>query len=99
MIKVTVSTTDMNHVKGTSKTTGKTFDFHTQTVWYHTVNTDGSSNPYPEKGEVIIERDKTTLIATPYSAGDYTLHPGSLYLDRNGRLAVAPKLRPLPVKS
>lgn len=92
MIKVTVSSTELRHIKGVSKVSQKPFDFHTQTVYFHTLDKQGNPNPYPEKGEVIVERDPASQIATAYPAGEYVLHPGSLYVNRNGGLEVAPKL-------
>ena len=91
MIKVTVSSSDLNHVQGIAKATGKQYSFYKQSVYFHTLDKSGNANPYPEKGEVLVEKDAVGQ-GVAYAPGEYILHPASLYLDRNGNLAVAPRL-------
>jgi len=91
MIKVTVSSTDLNHIHGTAKGTNKPYSFFKQSVYFHTLDKQGNPNPYPEKGEVSVDKDNVGQ-GIPYAPGDYVLHPASLYVDRNGNLAVAPRL-------
>lgn len=87
MIRITVPNLPVRNIKGTSKTSGKAYDMNIQTVYCHTSDSDGNPLPFPEKSEVVLDGGQQ-----PYAAGDYTLSPASLYVDRNGRLAVAPKL-------
>lgn len=91
MIKVTVSSAELNHVQGIAKMTGKQYSFYKQSVYFHTLDKSGNANPYPEKGEVPVEKDAVGQ-GIAYAPGEYILHPASLYLDRNGNLAVAPRL-------
>ena len=91
MIKVTVTSTEVRHMAGNSKTTGKPYALDFQTVWFHTFARDGQPNPYPEKAEIMLDHDKDGA-ALFYPAGEYTLHPSSLYVGRNGDLSIAPKL-------
>ena len=55
----------------------------------------GNPNPYPEKVEIILDKNAEGA-ALFYPAGDYTLSPNSIYVDRNGSLAIAPRLVPIP---
>lgn len=90
MIRITVPALPVRNMKGVGKTSGKPYDLNIQTVYCHTSDTEGNPLPFPEKSEVILDAGQQ-----PYAAGDYTLSPASLYVDRQGRLAVAPKLVPL----
>lgn len=94
MIKITIAQTTVKEVKGISKTSGKPYHMRFQSAYAHTVDKDGNPPPYPEKFEVILDAD-----AQPFAPGDYTLQPSALYIDRDGRLACAPKLTPLARKS
>ncbi len=94
MIRITVPNLPVRNMKGIGKASGKPYDLNVQTIYCHTADADGKPLPYPEKSELMLDSGKS-----PYAPGDYTLSPASLYVDRNGRLAVAPKLVPLPVKS
>lgn len=94
MIKVTVHSADVRSYSGNAKATGKPFTLHFQTVFGHFIDKNGNPSPYPEKFEIIVERDERGN-AQPYAPGEYQLHPSSLYLDRRGDLAVAPRLIPL----
>lgn len=91
MIKVTVTSTEVRHQAGNSKSTGKPYSMSFQTVWMHTYDRSGQPNPYPEKVEIILEKDKDGA-ALFHPAGEYILHPSSIYVDRTGNLAVAPRL-------
>ena len=93
MIKITVAQTTVKEVKGVSKSSGKPYHMRFQSAYAHTVDRDGNAPPYPEKFEVILDTD-----AAPFLPGDYTLHPSALYIDRDGRLACAPRLTPIPRK-
>lgn len=91
MLKVTVSSDNLREMKGTSKTTQKPYHLVFQTVWIHTVDKDGNPNPFPEKTEIILDRAEDGA-AVYYRPGVYQLAPSSLYIDRQGNLAVAPRL-------
>lgn len=94
MIKVSVTSTEVRNQSGNAKATGKPYSLDFQTVWIHTSDRAGNLLPYPEKVEIILEKDKTGA-ALFYAPGDYALAPSSVYVDRNGSLAIAPRLVPL----
>jgi hypothetical protein len=91
MLRVSVTSDTLREQKGTSKTTGKPYNMVFQTVWVHTLDRNGVKNPYPEKTEIILERAEDGA-AVYYRPGEYQLAPSSFYIDRQGNLAVAPRL-------
>ena len=98
MIKITVHSAELQHLHGTSKTSGKAYSMFKQIAYFHTLDKSGNPLPFPEKGEVMVEKDNMGQ-GIAYAPGLYQLHPTSLYLDRNGQIAVAPKLVPLQSKT
>lgn len=94
MIKITVASAELQHLHGNAKATGRPYSMFKQVVYFHTLDKNGQPLPYPEKGEVMVDKDNLGQ-GIPYQPGIYQLHPSSLYLDRNGGLVVAPKLSPL----
>lgn len=90
MIRITVPALPVRNIKGTSTRTNKPYDMNVQTVYCHVSDLAGEPLPFPEKSEVVLDQGQA-----PYAPGEYTLSPASLYVDRNGRLAVAPKLVPI----
>lgn len=95
MIKVTVLDTPIRNMKGVSKTSGRPYDLDFQTVWLHTVSPDGTVSPFPEKTEIILDRDQATGKTVPYLAGEYSLHPSSIRLNQKGEPEVALRLVPM----
>lgn len=93
MIKVTVAQSTVREMSGVGKTSGKPYHLRFQTAYVHTVDKDGNTPPYPEKIEVILDKDQT-----PYPVGEYQLHPSAIYVDRDGRLAVSPRLAPVAAR-
>lgn len=91
MIEVTVHSAEVRHMSGNAKATGKPYSLAFQTVYMHTYAKDGSKNPYPEKVEIILDKDKDGA-ALFYTPGQYLLHPSSIYVDARGNVAVAPRL-------
>lgn len=94
MIKVSVPSVVTRNQAGIGKTSNKPYNMDFQTVYAHTIGKDGKPNPFPEKTEIILERNEQGQPLV-YAIGEYQLHPGSLYVDRSGNLAVAPRLAPL----
>lgn len=94
MIKVTVFDMPVRRLSGVGKTSGKAYDMTVQTIYCHTADASGQPLPVPEKSEIVLDKDQV-----PFPPGDYTLSPASLYVDRQGRLSVAPKLVPLKSRS
>ena len=95
MIKVSVTSTEVRNQSGNAKASGKPYSLNFQTVWVHTSDINGNLNPYPEKVEIILPKNDQGA-ALFYPAGDYQLGPNSIYVDRNGNLAVSPRLVALP---
>ena len=91
MIKVSVTSTEVRNQRGNAKASGKPYDLNFQTVWVHTVDRNGNPNPYPEKTEIILEKNEQGA-ALFYPAGEYTFAPSSIYVSRTGDLALSPKL-------
>lgn len=98
MIQVSVTSTEVRNQRGTAKASGKAYDLNFQTVWFHTHDRKGNKNPYPEKSEIILEKNEQGQ-ALFWPIGEYTLSPSSLYVDRSGNLAIAPSLVPLKPKA
>lgn len=98
MIQVSVTSTEVRNQRGTAKASGKAYDLNFQTVWFHTHDRNGNKNPYPEKSEIILEKNEQGAPLF-WSIGEYTLAPSSVYLDRNGNLAIAPRLQALKPKA
>ena len=91
MIQVSVTSTEVRNQRGTAKASGKAYDLNFQTVWFHTYDRQGNKNPYPEKSEIILEKNEQGQ-ALFWPVGEYTLAPSSVYVDRSGNLAIAPRL-------
>lgn len=98
MIKVSVTSTEVRNQTGHAKATGKAYSLNFQTAWFHTVDRHGIVLPFPEKAEIILEKNEQGA-ALFYPAGEYTLAPWSFYIDRSGNLAVSPKLVTLKPKA
>ena len=58
MIQVSVTSTEVRNQSGTAKASGKPYSLNFQTVWFHTVDRQGVKNPYPEKAEIILEKNE-----------------------------------------
>ena len=94
MIKVSVTSTEVRNQSGNAKATGKAYSLNFQTVWMHTYDRKGHPNPYPEKVEIILDKNEQGA-ALFWPIGEYTLAPESVYVSRNGDLAILPRLVPL----
>jgi hypothetical protein len=96
MIRITVAQEDARTIRYTRKD-GKPGTFHVQMAYAHTVDKKGNPPAFPEKIELPLDSDEQGNPLT-YAAGEYALHPSSVYVDRNGRLAIGARLAPLPKK-
>lgn len=95
MIKVSVTSTEVRTQSGIAKVSGKPYSLNFQTCWFHMMDKHNNPNPFPEKCEIILEKNEQGA-ALFYTAGDYFLADNSIYVDRSGNLAVSPRLAPLP---
>lgn len=94
MIRVSVKSTDVRNQSGNAKATGKPYSLDFQTVYVHTYDRKGNPNPYPEKVEILLDRDQSGA-ALFYPVGEYVLAPASIYVARNGDLDISPRLQAL----
>lgn len=94
MIKIRILTDKTQHLKGVGKASGKPYDMHLQTGYAFTIDGDGTVSEIPEKFEFVLDQEQP-----PFQRGDYTLTPDAVYIDRNGRMGINPKLKPVPAKA
>lgn len=90
MIRITVAQTTIRELSGVSSKTGKPYAMRFQNAYAFSQDREGNTPPFPEKFEISLDRDQT-----PYAPGDYTLQPSAIYVDRDGRLAISPRLTPV----
>lgn len=89
MHRVTIAQTALRTINYTDKK-GAAQQLLVQNAYLFTVDPDGVIAQYPDKFEIVLPKGQTA----PYPAGDYTLHPSAIYVDRNGKLACEPRLTP-----
>jgi hypothetical protein len=94
MLKITVVSPALRRQPYISKKDGKPGELFFQTVYVHTVGQDGTPAPFPEKVETIAERDAAGQ-PIAHAAGEYTLHPSAVFVNREGRLDASLRLTPL----
>lgn len=94
MIQISVKSTEVRNQSGNAKASGKPYSLNFQTVYAHTYDRNGKPNPYPEKVEIILEKDPNGAPMF-WPLGEYTLAPESVYVDRSGNMAVSPRLQKL----
>jgi len=92
MLKIIITSTAVRNMTGVAKAPPhKPYDMSFQDAWFHLVGPDGVAEPYPQKVEIILPKAKDGA-ALFYGVGEYVMDPSSIYVDRNGKLAVAPRL-------
>lgn len=91
MIKIEVGPdASVRTVAGVSAKNNKPYSFRVLgPVYAHTLADNGQPHRHPSKTELRLEADE----AAP-AVGTYLLAPASIYVDRGGRLALAPRLVP-----
>jgi hypothetical protein len=98
MIKVVVSSAELVERKGTSKGTyspagvlvpGRDYHMRMQTAHAFTVTPEGVIAPFPDKFEILLDEDQL-----PYAPGNYQLSPSAIFIGRQGRMEVRPRLTP-----
>lgn len=95
MVKIRILSDKINILKGTGKESGKPYEMHIQTAYAYTVNDLGEVAEIPEKFEFVLPKDADGFISKPLARGDYTLSPSAVYIDRNGRMSINPRLMPI----
>ena len=91
MIQVSVTSTEVRNQSGNAKANGKPYSLNFQTVWFHLYDRVGNKNPYPEKCEIILDKNEQGA-ALFYPVGEYVLADHSHYIDQNGKFQTSPKL-------
>lgn len=93
MLNVKVLNGEVRKIAGTSSRTNKPYSFRTQEAYISTFDAKtGKLHPYPQRIEIMLGDEQH-----PYAVGDYQLSPLSLYVDRDGRLKISPRLEPIRV--
>ena len=94
MIKIVITSPEVREMKGVGKTSGKPYHMRFQTGYAFTVDpASGAVAAFPDKFEITLEDS-----AQPYAAGNYQLSPSAVFVNREGRMDVRPRLLPLAVK-
>lgn len=93
MIKIIITSADFREMKGIGKTSGKPYHMRFQTGHAYTVAPDGTVAEFPDKFEITLEDDQV-----PYPRGHYMLSPSAVFVNRDGRMDVRPRLVPVPAK-
>ncbi len=91
MIKIKITSPDVREMKGIGKTSGKPYHMRFQTGYAYTVDKAGVVVEFPDKFEISLEADEA-----PYARGDYMLAPSAVFVNRDGRLDMRPRLQPVP---
>lgn len=91
MIRILIHSADVREQKGVSKTTQKPYHLRIQTAYIWPVDSQGNEPPFPEKFELLLDNDQA-----PWPKGEYQLHPSSVYMSREGKLSLSPRLAPAP---
>jgi hypothetical protein len=94
-ILIQVHSASLRQIDYADRKTGQPARLLAQTAYLHTVNENGEKGPVPDKFEFVLPKGVST--GTP--PGLYTLHPSAVYVDRNGRLSVSPRLAPVPANA
>lgn len=104
MLKVNVPSGEAKVITwGANELGRKPGSMRVQEVWLHTVDEKGKPAYAPTRIELIlngarIKQDTGEVIAPEqpaYAAGDYELHPSSIYVGRDGRPGLSIRLAPL----
>ena len=91
MIQVRITSSDIREMKGIGKTSGKPYHMRIQSAHAFTVDPKtGQIAEFPDKFEIALEVDQA-----PYARGAYTLQPSAVFVSRDGRLEVRPRLAPV----
>lgn len=82
-LKFEIKAATVETLNVTRKRDGQQFTLRKQEAWIDT------GKAYPQRVELTLDRDQG-----PYPPGEYVLSGDSIYVDRNGRLAINPRLIP-----
>lgn len=95
MIKIAITSPDIREMKGIGKVSQKPYHMRIQTAHAFTVDpSTGVVSEFPDKFEIALDADQT-----PYPRGTYTLSPSAVFVGRDGRMEVRPRLVPVAAKA
>lgn len=86
-IRIVITSPDFREMKGVGKVSGRPYHLRIQTAHAFGVDKDGTVAEFPDKFEIALDNDQA-----PYARGNYTLQPSAIYVSRDGKLAVSPRL-------
>lgn len=89
MIQIVITSPALREMKGISKA-NKPYHMRIQTAYAFPVDADGVVSEMPDKFEIALDADQS-----PYARGKYTLQDSSVFVSRDGRLEVRPRLAPV----
>lgn len=91
MIQIRITSADIREMKGIGKTSLKPYHMRIQTGYAFTVDPlTGVISEFPDKFEIALEADQV-----PFARGSYTLQSSAVFVSREGRLDVRPRLAPV----
>ena len=90
MINIVVTASPIVERKGTAKLTGKPYHLRIQTAHAFTIDEHGVIAEFPDKFEILLDPEQA-----PYARGKYQLQPSAVFVNRDGRLDVRPRLTPV----
>jgi len=88
MLKVSITTNNVQVKKGVSNKTGKPYEIREQPAWVWLIDEQGKQQPHPVTFMLLLDRDQAA-----YALGDYILLPSSIESGRFGSLHIKPQLR------
>ena len=89
MIRIVITSPEIREMKGLAKATGNPYHMRFQTAHGYTVDQDGAEGEFPDKFELMLEKDQI-----PYPRGKYTLHPSAFRISRDGKPEFLARLAP-----
>lgn len=92
MIKIAITSPDIREMKGIGKVSGKPYHMRIQIAHAFCVGQDGVVAEFPDKFEIALDEGQF-----PYARGQYTLSPSAVFVGRDGRMDMRPRLVPLAV--
>lgn len=100
MIKIVVSSAEFVDRQGVTKEKysregaivpgGKDYHLRIQTAHAFTVSPDGTIAAFPDKFEIMLDKEQA-----PFAPGVYQLSPSAVFVSREGRLEIRPRLTPV----
>jgi len=89
-IRVSIEQAHTKRREGVSQNTGKSYGFQTQPAYIWTFDPESNQeHKWPKEIELMLD-----LNQQPYPIGIYYLDASSIYVNRQGRLNVSPRLIP-----